>query len=410
LQFNLQPSTDANRQAAGRVKYILTYETSPIFIKSEKMKNHMFLSLIIVLTFCYLGCGNQHSKSENNTNESVIQDSAQFFSQDVFVTGENNIHTYRIPSLITTNNGTVIALCDARVNKGNDAPNNIDLVMKKSTDGGKTWSESKVIADFPDEECAGDASMVIDKETGTLWVAYDYAVPDPQGYFGRLLKIHIMKSEDEGETWSFPVDISYLTKGKDFWLQNSTGVGLYTDDGVIIFPMYSCTEGRGFQTLLVYSKDRGKTWFLSNGVGDLDNYNVEPQIVSLSGGRIMANMRREPEYRRIAITDDLGKTWSEAYNDSSLIDPGCMGSLINYNNKGKSLLIFSNAADIKERKNMTVRISNDEGKSWYKELPVYSGKSAYSCLTRLPNGNVGLLFEADNYTRIVFVEIPSELL
>ena len=161
-------------------------------------------------------------------------------------------------------------------------------------------------------------------------------------------------------------------------------------------------------TVLVYSKDHGKTWLLSNSVGDL---NVEPQMASLTKGRIMANMRRQhgEEYRQVAITNDLGKTWSEASNDSTLIESGCQGSLINYEFNNKSLLIFSNPADRKERKNMVIRISNNEGKSWQKEVPVYKGSAAYSCLTQLPNGNVGLLFEADDYKRIVFVEIPFQI-
>ena len=124
----------------------------------------------------------------------------------------------------------------------------------------------------------------------------------------------------------------------------------------------------------------------------------------------MANMRRPrgQEYRQVAITDDFGKSWSDVSNDLTLIESGCQGSFINYESKKKSLLIFSNPADKEERKNLVVRISNNEGKSWQKELPIYEGSAAYSCLTQLPNGNLGLLYEADDNKKIVFVEIPYQ--
>jgi sialidase-1 len=393
------------------------------------MKNNIIATLVIVLATSFLNCNSQDNI--NKVTKVSSRKSVQLTSQDLFVAGENNVFEYRIPSLITTNSGTLIAVCDARVDKPGDAPNNIDLVMKKSYDGGKTWSRSEVIVDFPENDAGADPSMVINRQTGTIWLAYDYAVADPQGHLGRIIRIHLIKSEDDGVTWSSPVELGYLTKGKDFWLQNSPGVGLYTA-GVIIFPMYSVKIPKGDQLLastpdlkgtqqlmMVYSKDQGKTWSLSNGVGDI---NSETQLVSLTGGRIMANMRRPRGYgyRQVSITDDLGKTWSKIYDDSTLIEPGCQASLINYNFRKKSLLIFSNPADLKERKNMVIRVSNNEGESWQKELPVYNGNARYSCLTQLPNGDIGLIYEADiNYKninnqkryygeKIVFVEIPSQ--
>lgn len=370
------------------------------------MKKLVFIFVLFIINVSFFQGNSQ------TTNNKVVEVSSlspgQFSGKDIFVSGENNVNEYRIPSLITTNNGTLIAVCDARVDKPGDAPNNIDLVMKRSSDGGKTWSKSKVIVDFPGNDAGADPSMVVDRKSGTLWLAYDYAIADPQGDIGRILRIHLIRSDDEGITWSSPVELSYLTKGKNFWLQNGPGVGLYTE-GVIIFPMYSVASGgKGpQQTVLVYSKDHGKTWVLSNSVGE---YNPEPQIVSLAGGKIMVNMRRPRGHgcRQVAVTDDLGKTWSEVSNDSTLIESGCMGSFINYKFNNKSLLIFSNPADRKDRKNMVVRVSNDEGKTWKKELSVYKGSSAYSCLAQLPNGNVGLLYEADEYKRIVFVEIPYQ--
>lgn len=371
------------------------------------MKNLIFAVFVIIIVTSFLPCNSQDNKNKKSENSARIN--RQISSQDLFVSGDHNVNEYRIPSLIRTNGGALIAVCDARVDKPGDAPNNIDLVMKKSSDGGKTWSKSKVIVGFPDNDAACDASMLVDKQTGTIWLAYDYAVADPQGDIGRIVRIHLIKSNDEGTTWSSPVELSYLTKGKNFWLQNGPGVGLYKD-GTIVFPMYTVTgSGKVHQetTVLVFSKDHGKTWLLSNGVGD---YNPEPQIVSLTGGRIMANMRRPggKEYRQVAITDNFGNSWSAVSDDLTLIESGCQGSFINYEFNGKSLLIFSNPADRKERKNLVLRVSNNEGKSWQKELVIYKGSAAYSCLAQLTNGNIGLLYEADDYKRIVFVEIPYQ--
>ena len=346
-----------------------------------------------------------HRANNNGGNQSSPKE-LLFSCKDLFTSGQDNVNQYRVPSLISTGNGTLIAVCDARVDKPGDSPNNIDLVLKRSFDNGKTWTKQKTIVDFPGNSAAEDASMVVDKQSNTIWLAYDYAVAEPQGAFGRILRIHLISSKDDGVTWSAPVDLSYLTKGKDFWLQNGPGVGLYKD-GVIVFPMYTFRNGgKGpQQTVLVFSKDHGKKWVLSNAVGE---NNPEPQIAGLTGGKIMVNMRipRGQGYRQVAITENFGDSWSDEYNDSTLIGPGCQGSIINYQFNKKSLLIFSNPADKQNRKNLVVRISNNEGKVWQKKISIYEGASAYSCLSQLQNGNVGLLFEADNYKRIVFVEIP----
>ena len=143
------------------------------------MKNQIFIVIVIVLITYILPRNGQVNK--NNGAKESTQKLEQFSSQDLFISGENNVNEYRIPSLIITNSGSLIAVCDARVDKPGDAPNNIDLVMKKSSDGGKTWSKAKVIVGFPDSEAACDPSMVVDKQTGTIWMAYDYAIPEPQG-------------------------------------------------------------------------------------------------------------------------------------------------------------------------------------------------------------------------------------
>lgn len=360
-------------------------------------KTPLFLTLISVLIVLYSNSyGQQHHESKP--------------LHDLFINGQHNVSEYCIPSLITTNNGTLIAICDARVDKPGDAPNNIDLVMRRSFDGGKTWTKQKTIVNYPGMDAAADASMVVDKKNGVIWLAYDYAMADPQGQLGRIIRIHITKSNDNGVTWSRPVNLNYLTKGKNFWLQNSPGRGLFTKDGVIVFPMYTIlgdfNKPKQKQTVLIISKDHGMSWSMSNGVGD---NNVEAQIASLPDGGIIVNMRRPngEGHRQIATTNDLGQSWSEVTTDSTLAEPGCQGSMINYQTRGKSFLLFSIPDDKKLRRNLVLHISENAGKTWTKKLPIY--KSAdYSCLTKLPNGNIGILFDADNRTRIVFKKITFQ--
>lgn len=357
-------------------------------------------------------CGQLKNK---NALEGPVEAHSRFPSVELFTGGRNNVSQYAIPSLVTTRKGTLIAVCDARVDKPGDAPNNIDLVMKRSFDNGKSWTAQKTIVDFPGNDAAADASMVVDEQTGVIWLAYDYAMVDPQGQLGRIIRIHIIKSSDDGATWSKPVDISYLTRGRSFWLQNAPGRGLYTKGDVIIFPMYTISgdfnHPKQKQTVLIISKDHGRSWSMSNGVGD---NNVEAQVASLSGGGIIVNMRRPDGegYRQIATTKDLGQSWSEVYTDSALIEPGCQGSMINDQIQGKPFLLFSVPDDKKYRRNLVLHLSNDEGKTWYKKLSIYKRNgtysAAYSCLTTLPDGNVGILYEADTRKRIVFTQIPLQ--
>lgn len=155
-------------------------------------------------------------EADMNISENSIQASSRFLPTDLFISGQDKVSQYAIPSLVTTNKGTLIAVCYARVDKPGDAPNNIDLVMKRSFDNGKTWTKQETIVNFPDNDAAADASMVVDKQTGVIWLAYDYAIAYPQGQLGRIIRIHIIKSSDNGATWSKSVNLNYLTRGKSF--------------------------------------------------------------------------------------------------------------------------------------------------------------------------------------------------
>lgn len=336
-------------------------------------------------------------------------DSSLFYI-DLFNTSmNNNADCYRIPSLITAPNGDLIAAIDERIESCGDLHQNkdINIVIKRSSDNGKTWSDIERIVDFPFGESASDPSMIVDAITNEIFLFYNFMdlEKEPRTYY-----LHVIKSCDNGKTWSKPIDItSQITLPewkKDFKFITS-GHGIQTKSGKLLHTIVNLNNG-----LHVFgSDDHGKNWYLINAPitpGD------ESKIIELSDGKWMINSRvNKNGYRFVHISNNDGQTW-ETYKDSILIDPACNASLLNYkyeeNGIAKSCLLFSNAKHSTERKNMTISISFDEGKTWSKEKLIYSGSSAYSTLTILQNGDIGLFFEKDEYTKNVFVKIPFDYL
>ena len=344
---------------------------------------------------------------------------------DLFYNRMNGAANYRIPSLAVTKNGTLLAVCDRRKDRGGDAPNNIDQVIRRSADNGETWSDVRAIVDFPGKRTAGDPSLTIDRETGTIWLCYVYANEgvglaggqNEQGYGDDTFHIHLRRSDDDGLTWSEPIDISRQIKPPEwFAIWTAPGVGIQTRDGRLMI----CFSGRkrladGKWTAtsnIAYSDDHGKTWrsFKELGLGT-----NESQIVELDDGSYMINMRQNGgRARQVSVSKDRGQTWSKQQPDKTLIEPsGCQASLLRLTSKAngddRNRLLFCNPASTQGRKNMTMRLSYDEGKTWPIEKVIYVGPSAYSCLAVLPNGKIGLLYERDG-RRVTYTSFTLEWL
>jgi sialidase-1 len=333
--------------------------------------------------------------------------------QDIFISGQEGSAFYRIPALITTTKGTLIAVADALIERWNDAPNNIDLAMKRSFNNGKSWTPLKIIADYPDQEAAGDACLLEDKETGTIWIFFDYIVPT-EGFKVSMLQefkiaedydkwrkvyLYAMKSIDDGETWSVPFSMDYLKKPDWDYLVAAPGNGIQLKNGRLLIPTYSSqSKGMVNSCQLIYSDDHGTTWKIGTSIGE---YNVEPQVVDLADGTLMMNMRQTKQkgHRMYTISKDSGLTWGDIVDETSLPEPGsgCQASFIRYTSiqdgYSKDRILFSNPASTKGRQNMTIRISYDEGKTWKYSKTLHEGPSAYSCMTILPDGTIGILFE-----------------
>ena len=330
--------------------------------------------------------------------------------QDLFNTSMNEeVSCYRIPALITAPNGDLIAAIDERVPSCNDlrGSDDINIVIRRSTNNGKTWGPIETVRDFPLGQSASDPSMIVDKITKEIFLFYNFMNLDTEK---DIYYLHVMKSSDNGKTWSKPEDItSQIAKPewhKDFKFITS-GRGIQTSTGKLLHCMANLNSGMH----VFGSDDHGKTWFfIDTPIAPAD----ESKIIELIDGTWMINARaNKKSLRYIHTSTDGGKTWLTKA-DSTLIDPGCNASIIRYTSVKdgfkKNRLLFSNAKTIKGRTNLNVRVSYDEGETWTEGKTIYKGPSAYSSLTILKNGDIGVFFEKDEYTKNEYVQFSLKWL
>jgi len=330
--------------------------------------------------------------------------------ENLFFSGmKEGVACYRIPAIVTAVNGDLIAAIDERVPSCGDLKwsKDINIIARRSSDNGMTWTEVEVVVDFPFGKSASDPSMIVDEVTGEIFLFYNYMDLDKEK---DVYYLHVVKSSDHGKSWSAPVDItSQISKPE--WHDNfkfiTSGRGYQTKTGELIHCMVNLDNGMH----VFGSNDHGKSWYLiDTPIKPAD----ESKIIELVDGSWMINSRvKDQGLRFIHLSDNHGKSW-KSYPDSNLIDPGCNASVVRYtsieNGDDKNRLLFSNAKMTKGRMNMTVRISYDEGKTWSDGKTIYPGGSAYSSLTILKNGDIGLFFEKDNYKENVFVSFSLEWL
>lgn len=321
---------------------------------------------------------------------------------EVFVAGEGGYHTYRIPSLIVTAKGTVLAFAEGR--KGGAADSgDIDLVLRRSADGGASWSGLQVLVDNGPNS-ASNPCPVIDRNTGTIWLlstrnlGTDREAAIIAGTSQATPTVWVMKSQDEGATWSTPVEITASVKPRDWtWYATGPGIGIQTRSGRLVIPAnHAEYPGGTHRSHLFYSDDGGGTWTLG---GSADPGTNESQVVELTDGRLMLNMRNHPprpvNFRMVATSTDGGRTLSSARADSALIEPPAQASILRYSTaggQGGNRLLFSNPAS-SARERLTVRLSYDDGATWPVSRVVHEGPAAYSSLTVLPDRTIGVLFE-----------------
>jgi len=339
---------------------------------------------------------------------------------------EDGVHTYRIPCLVTTNNGTLLAVFDRRVETHRDPQGDVNIGLKRSTDGGKSWSPTQIILDrghwgglTPRYNGVTDACILVnihnnDIFAGALWMHGQWVkgkwegIPsDPKAELGRkkasmpgmtekeTCQFLLTKSSDDGKTWSDALNLTNIKKPEWRLYALSPTNGITLEDGTLVFP---CKVPGN--VALTYSKDGGASWTVSP-LGPKTN-GAENAIVQLSDGSIMLNARAsgDSNYRTVYTTPDLGKTWIEhPTNGKVLIEPGCHGSLYKHeytvNGTKKSILFFSNPDSDKKRQRMTIKVSFDEGMTWPEKNQILldEERSAYSSITSVDEHTIAILYE-----------------
>src|SRR5690554_6596658 len=331
---------------------------------------------------------------------------AEGLTETILFAGKSNgYHTYRIPSIIVTPEGTVLAFAEGRKDNGSDT-GDIDLLLKRSLDGGKTWEEQQVIWDDGSHVC-GNPTPVVDEKTGTIWLLMTWNRGDD--HEGDIIlktskdtrRVYVTSSTDEGKTWAEPKDITATTKDPSWgWYATGPGIGIQIKHGPhrgrLVIPSdhsYDDPEGelRGgpheYGSHSIYSDDHGQTWKLGGTIRPKAN---ECQVVELADGKgtLLMNMRSyfDRNLRTHAWSSDGGETWTAPQDAEDLLEPVCQASLIRHSwpdGEQRSTVLFANPASTK-RENMTVKLSEDEGQSWLVSKMLYEGPSAYSSLTVLP--------------------------
>ncbi|KAA6435939.1 glycosyl hydrolase [Rufibacter glacialis] len=335
--------------------------------------------------------------------------------------GDQGVDTYRIPGIVTTKKGTLLAVYDIRYDHSRDLPANIDVGLNRSTDGGKTWEPMKIIMDMGEphkNNGIGDPAILYDPKTDKIWVAALWSKgnksiagskpglsPDETGQFV------LVSSNDDGLTWSAPQSITDQVKNPAWNLYfNGPGNGIAMQNGKLVFPSQYWDEKGMPHSAIIYSDDHGTTW--KSGIGAKSN-TTESQVVETTPGTLMLNMRdNRGQYRSVATTTDMGKTWVEHHTSySALQDPVCMASLIKANvktkNGKKDVLFFSNPNTLNSRTNITLKASLDLGETWQPANQLLLDERSgfgYSALTKVDDETIGILYEG--VKDLYFVRIP----
>lgn len=377
----------------------------------------------LFLTFCAVACASLLHAQEVT----------------VFKSGQDGYASYRIPAIVKNKNGDLIAFAEGRVDHAGDY-GNVDIVYKISNDQGKTWGRLKVAADY-DKLQAGNAAPVVDLydpqyPQGRIFLFYntgnghEHDVRNGKG----LREVWYVTSTDNGNSWSTPTNITteahrpkqpQLNAAYNFqedWrtYANTPGHGFQFVSGPNKGRIYIAgnhnagdpqPQNKDWNAHAYYSDDHGKSFKLSEKVPfPGTNESLAAQISDNGVYMTSRNQQITPKQRIISISNDGGQTWVSSAPDANLPDPINQASVLSWK-KGKNfILAHSNAADEKNRDNLTLRLSKDQGKTWYfnkvitKAAPDYKGAwSAYSDLVLVAKNKIGVLYEKDNYSSIVFL-------
>ncbi|MGV3508618.1 MAG: sialidase family protein [Sphingobacteriaceae bacterium] len=345
----------------------------------------------------YSGCSVKKSLSGN-----FISDSSIVFEPN------SEYASMRIPALVMSNKGTLLAFCEGRIGTASDYAD-MDMLLRRSTDKGKTWGPFIVVAAREGQKPTSNATPIVDSD-GVIHLLYqrDYE------------RAYYTQSKDDGITWSKAIDITYVFnefKSEYDWKVLAPGPGhsIQLTNGRLLVPVWLAASDKLIPhkshkpscVATIYSDDLGKTWkrgdIVANSTPELKDPN-ETMAVQLDDGRVMLNMRNPSAVRRKAISYsvDGATNWTKPEFDEELFEPVCMASIIKVpakNNNEKSVLLFTNpdSRNIPKhpRKNLTVKLSYDAGQSWPVQKVINEGPSGYSDMAVDKDGMVYCLYETN---------------
>lgn len=343
--------------------------------------------------------------------------------------GDDGSAAFRIPGLVTTARGTLLAVYDVRYNNSKDLQEHIDIGLSRSVDGGRTWQRMRLPLCFgchdglpAAQNGAGDPAILYDPVTHRAWVvaAWCHGMGNRMAWHssksgmephvtGQLVMAY---SDDDGKTWSEPINVTRQVKRPEWnFLLQGPGRGIAMKNGTIVFAAQYIDAERMPHACILYSDDHGRSWRLHEGAR---SNTTEAQVAELPSGDLMLNMRdNRGGSRAVSVTSDMGRTWTEHPSSrKALREPVCMASLISVaaddNISGRDILLFSNPDCDNARRNITVKISFDGGATWPEENKVLLDAGdgwGYSCLTMIDNRTVGILYESSQ-AHMTFQAIP----
>lgn len=335
---------------------------------------------------------------------------ADFRTTTLFEADTSGYAVYRIPGVVVTSKGSLLAYCEARKTEAGDW-GKIDLLFRRSADGGKTWSPARPVVEIgtgfeknpvavkqklgkPGDITANNPVAIVD---GNI-VHFVYCIEYMRCFYAR--------SDDDGQTWSKPVEITKAFESfrpQYDWKVLATGPGhgiAHSKTGRLIVPVWLSTgEGghahRPSAVAVIYSDDHGATWKAGDFVvkhPELANPS-ETAAVELPDGRVLLNIRHEsaPHFRATSISPNGATGWSKPERNLELPEPICMGSLERFGDR----LLFSNPHNTlgRERRHVTIHVSSDAGKTWPNRRTVDSGLSGYSDLAVGKDGRLHCFYE-----------------
>lgn len=354
---------------------------------------------------------------------------------DVVRNGDLGINTFRIPGIAIDTQGVLHAVYDHRYNGGGDLPADVDVGYSRSTDGGATWTTSRVIMDYDASvpgssgNGVGDPCILHDPATDTLWVAALWSFGN-NGYNGSgpgtdpadTGQYVLVKSEDGGDTWSAPINITTAVKDDPNWrlVFQGPGHGLALRNGTLVFPSQYRDAAGTVRSCSVFSTDHGLTWDFGSAVPTSSPQTNENTVCELDDGRLLFSMRTPGgsngqrawiRYQPGGTVPLRNGTWETLFRLPSVPDPVCQGSVIQWTSTHRGdpreFVLFGNPASSSSRVNFTLRVSPDGGDSWPVSRLLYAGSAGYSSICILPDKSVGVLFERDSITRLTFARVEE---